>query len=62
MICGNIAHRKSVKPICHQYTDSVTQVQKKIFNGKDRQIPQDKEESRRDYMRKTERIKRGEKI
>lgn len=39
MICDNIAHRKSVKPICHQYTDSVTQVQKKIFNGKDRQIP-----------------------
>ena len=35
MICDNIAHRKS----CHQYTDSVTQVQKKIFNGKDRQIP-----------------------
>lgn len=32
MICDNIGHRKSVKPICQQYTDSVTQVQKKIFN------------------------------
>lgn len=29
MICDNIAHRKSVKPICQQYIDFV---QKKIFN------------------------------
>ena len=31
MICDNIAHRESVKPICQQYIDSVTQVQKKNF-------------------------------
>lgn len=32
MICDNIAHRKSVKPICQQYIDFVTQVQKNFFN------------------------------
>ena len=35
MICDNIAHRESVKPICQQYIDSVTQVQKKFFNSEE---------------------------